>query len=261
MGICKDDMQRELKRLGYSSVRLPRSDIRPLMLIGVEGSSRTVIGNVRDVWPHKPSEIKIETGAAADIAVTRTSKMRASVGARLLDPVFRLFQADAPQLKAAYRKAHSLQIEFDEPQHVRCNAVQLGNVLRSQDTGEDNATVDAFLFSANRHLWVITGVLCSQKLVVHTFDENGNEFDTNDVQIQSAVSVSGGLSAERTRQGSIAYQGALPLTFAFTGLEILIEDGEVTVEGVPAGSHLGPADEAEVEPHSLDEEGPVDLTF
>ena len=77
-----------LKSISYIPLRLPRADVEPLQLMGIDGKEFTMLGNLSDAMKAGPAAVlppiqnDIET--ANQIRGTRSGTVKLSIGLNLL---------------------------------------------------------------------------------------------------------------------------------------------------------------------------------
>jgi hypothetical protein len=242
MGLCRDQLTKELQSKGYSVVRLPRSGIEPLDIYGIDGKDRQPLGRLEDLWISlwPQNDIEIKTGDVSDLSVRETDSMKFRLAFDLLSKVFAGHGWDAPKLENAYSKAHRLKIVFNSPTFRQANALQLGKYIIDGDLHIRSPVVQRYFFTGDCYAIVITEVLQSKSITLEAVDAKGSELSIDASLIEGLSNASLVAKADQSREGVVTYTGSAPVTFAFKAVAILIDGGSWTIDGIDPTLTLGP---------------------
>src|SRR5687767_6545739 len=103
-----------LKEYGYSVVRLPRADIKPLQLLQRQGKELSSLGPADTVFKAGAEPLPgVQEGvAAADIKGSIKTTLGLGLGLALLKNFLEAFGATGAGLELAYSKAKTVTFEF-----------------------------------------------------------------------------------------------------------------------------------------------------
>ena len=109
---CKDPFLAVLKKYGYCVVRLPRTDLPPLYLLGGRGSELDRVGELTTVLTGtNPPPIRKDV-ASATISGERTSDLNLTLGMSLLGNVIAAMGGSRVGLETQYKAADTVSFEF-----------------------------------------------------------------------------------------------------------------------------------------------------
>lgn len=197
-------------------VRLPRTGIEPLDILGRSGNQVVDLGSIKTVWdskkvlPNNPIE-----NTAANISGKRTSRLDVSLGLSILDDIFNGMGVSFPKIKEAYQKASFIEFMFNDVSAPQYEPLEVGEYLAKGYLSTDNPVVKHYLLDDKNQAYLITEVLKSNEITVLAYDEHGNEIDTDIDLIKSGVGGSVSVKNGNTKTSSIAYTGNTKLTFGF----------------------------------------------
>jgi hypothetical protein len=235
MSGCNDPALMYLKAFGYNVVRLPRTTIQPLDIIGTDGDTSEWLGPISIVWTSERPAPTPREGASGSIQGKQTSSFKISVGLEILGGLLDQFGINIGGLKAGYSKAKQLQFKFDAPQIVTVEPLAAGSYLSAGELESDNPFVKRY-FSPPRGSFLITEVLRSKSITVIALDKNDQDAAVDLPKIQAAVGLKLEVQRMATKEGEVIYSGKEELTFGFKAFEIGRAKGKWTIQGVDPGA-------------------------
>lgn len=232
MGVCRDKSLTLLNDKGYNVVRLPRSGIEPLDILGRDGRAMEWLGRLDALWQSsKPMPTIRPPQVAGDIEGTTTSNLELSAGLTLLKGVLSAFNVGAG-LDAAYRDAATLAFAFSNVHAVGSPPLEIGAYLAAGSADSNNPVIARYFMDDDTDGFIITEVLKSNRINVTAKRENGADLKVDADQIQGAVGAKVGVSVGGSGATTISYQGEFEVTFGFKLLAIALVDGRWQVTGV-----------------------------
>lgn len=263
--LCRDKALTILAKYGYNVIRLPRTGIEPLDVIGRDRGSVERLGRLPAIWESAAAEPPPVTAeVATEIKSLATAFLRASVGLRLLEDILAGLGAAVPRVDFAYARKSSLQFTFANIEVAKVDPFDVGRFLGKGDLATSNPWVSRYFFDDDTNAYVITEVLKSDTVtVVATVDnEVGAAVDIEALQkvvgAQVEVRVGAGMQSE------VTYRGRRHLSFAFKAFEIAFDfdlkgAGEWRIRGTkPDGKvYLDDASEAAEAPLLAERDGSV----
>jgi hypothetical protein len=218
-----------LKSFGYSVVRLPRTDIRPLQVLVREDSRLTRLGNLETII-RPGTEIALpqlkENIAAASISGERTRDLSLGVGLSILGSVIGAMGGSQVGLDLSYQKAKTVAFEFSEVLEDRVDLADIDQYLT-------NADISAFSSHAAKLLeadsiYVTTSTIKSRKFIVQANESSGSPIEIKLPEIQKVVGAKVKVAAEGKSSSKVAYEGEQPLVFGFQAARLFYEGGRYT---------------------------------
>src|ERR1019366_3680357 len=112
----KDPSITFLNKFGYNVIKLPRTGIEPMDLIGRDQVTQW-LGPIRSVWQPKdiannPEPLPGPAHPASAVNGQRTDALELSFAVRILANALAAFGATVPSLNAAYKDAHAVQFGY-----------------------------------------------------------------------------------------------------------------------------------------------------
>lgn len=218
---CNDPSLTLLAKYGYNVVRLPRTGIEPLDVIGRDRNGIEPLGRLPTVWHSKADVPVIEGGdVAAEIKTIRTASLKISLGLKVLGDILGALGASIPRLDFAYGNMESLQFSFGDIKISKVAPFEVGAYLKKGDLQVGNPWVERYLQEDDVDAFVITEVLKSDavSVIVSTKGSSGAGIDLT--AIQKAVGAEVKVEAESGTNSAVTYKGKTHLTFGFKAFRI-----------------------------------------
>lgn len=231
MAICKEKVVNFLNGKGYNIVRLPRTGIEPLDVIGYYKGKPENLGSLRKVW-----KSSVDIGSPSDdrtvnINGERSDKLKLSIGLKLLSDMLSGLGVTAPKVEGVYSRASTLQFSFANVLAPTYDPFDVGNYLAEGDLNTSNDVVRSFFLDETREALIIFQVLKTAEITVEAFNEQGTE---TVVELDVAKALAGAkvnVVTGSTSKTSLTYVSTLPpVTFAFKCLSIWFEEGRWRVD-------------------------------
>src|SRR6266498_3636659 len=104
MILCQDPALTYLNELGYNVVRLPRSGIVPLEVLGKKGNERPEpLGKMGTIWKSDFTTPVATKDVATSVNGKITKSLKLSVGITLLENFLAALGASTPSVRGSYR--------------------------------------------------------------------------------------------------------------------------------------------------------------
>jgi len=225
MAFCEDKALTYLNNVGYNVVRLPRSDVKPLDILGQEESQPLErLGALPLVWQSAAPTPEPAAGDTAGISGRSTSAIKLSFGLKILENVLSCMGAAIPQVNGAYSRARSIRFEFREPVILSVDLFAIGRYLAKGDLATDNPVVSRYMLSEDARAYVIYEVLLSQAIRVSALDEHEADAQVHVDLVKEAVGGNIEVTANGSSRGDLTYRGKTPLAFGYKAQEIIYGD-------------------------------------
>lgn len=218
-----------LKSYGYSTVLLPKADIKPLQIIIKEGSSYSRLGDLATVLnPGKTISIPVVRNdkPTANINGESSSNLSLSVGLTILGNIIGAMGGSKLGLDIAYKNARFVQFEFQDVLEDRIEVAKLDQFLADGEINPNSRYVTQML-EADR-VDVITAVIKSKKFKVLSKKSQDTSVNLDVPVIQTAVGGNVKVSAGSSSDSTLTYEGAVPLVFGFQAVRLFYDDGRYT---------------------------------
>lgn len=227
--ICNDPLITYLKAFGYSTIRLPKADFRPLQLLSRTSKDFDRVGDVATVFvsgSNKPLPPISENTQAANISGQRSSDLSIGVGLSILGSILGAMGGSKLGLDVAYKEAKTAAFEFQDVLEDRIDVAKLDQFLADAD-------IDPF----SRHLaqlleaeavFVTTATIKSIKFTVEAKKSDGVALEVDVPAIQQIVGASVKVSGQGTVKSKVTYEGVVPLVFGFQAIQLFYDQGQYT---------------------------------
>lgn len=216
----KDPSLTYLNKLGYNVVRLPRTGIEPLDVIGRDETVQW-LGPIAEIWKSAvPQPAPLPPKDAVSVNGQRTDALELSVGLGILKNALAAFGASAPSLDTAYKSAHSVQFSFSDVKIVSVSPFSAGSYLAKGDLATDNPVVRNYFLSGKASAWLIVEVLRSNSITVTATDSHGVEVGVDVPAIQNVVDAKVGVKPSSSSNSTVTFSGPNAVTFGFAVQQI-----------------------------------------
>jgi hypothetical protein len=218
-----------LKGFGYSVVRLPRADIRPLQVLVKEDTRLSRLGDLVTVLrPGKEIALPTlkENGTAANISGQCTRDLSIGVGLSILGSVIGAMGGSQLGLDVEYKRAKTAQFEFVDVLEDRVDLAEIDQYLTDADISAFSSHV-AKLLEADS-VYVTTSTIKTKKFVVEAKGSDGTALDVKVPEIQGMVGGNVKVSTSGATASKTVYEGAVPLVFGFQAARLYYDNGHYT---------------------------------
>lgn len=234
---CKDPSITYLNQYGYNVVKLPRTGIDPLLVLGRDRSLEP-LGFLATVWKTRsspPSPGRPER--AVNIDGQKTDKLDLSIGLKILANALAAFGATTPSLDASYKNVRKVQFTLTNVWSVGITSFLVGEYLAKGDLNLSNPVVARFFEDDNSTAYIITEVLKSDTVSVTATDSHDANVNVEIPAISGVAGVTPKIEVSSDRAGTLTYKGTEMVTFGFKAMEIVYIDGRWAVRGMnPSGA-------------------------
>jgi len=223
---CKDPLITYLKSIGYLAVRHPRAGLGPMEFLSRQGSELSAMGGAEDVFVIPSSvelpEIEVDTPAAY-LEGKASGKLGASAGVSLLGSIVGALGGGTLGLKASFAKAADVVFHFPEVLVDSVAPAAVARFLSTAGVRPSSAATAGFL--EDDDVYVVTDTAKAKVFVIETFDERGAAIDVDVPTIKGVVGGELGVEGKGTRGSKIAFEGKIPLVFAFQAIQLVYTNG------------------------------------
>jgi hypothetical protein len=223
---CNDPLITYLKSIGYLAVRHPRAGLRPMEFLSRQGSELSAMGGAEDVFVIPPAvvlpEIVSDTPAAY-LKGKSSGKLGASAGVSLLDSIVGALGGGTMGLKASFSKAADVVFHFPEVLVDSVAPAAVAKFLSTAGVRPSSAATAGFL--EDDDVYVVTDTAKSKLFVIEALDEHGAAAEVDIPKIKGVVGGELGVESRSSRGSRIAFEGKIPLVFAFQAIQLVYTDG------------------------------------
>jgi hypothetical protein len=233
----KDPSITFLNKYGYNVVKLPRTGIEPMDIVGRDETTLN-LGNIGKIWTSTVPQP--EPGPARPTAAVngmKTDALDVSFGLDILANALAAFGATVPSLKAAYQSAHTVNFAYTNVTTTSVSPFDAGAYLASGTLQTANPQVTNYFFNENAQAYLILDVLKSASITITATDSNGTSVGVDVPAIQAVVGANVTVKSSNASNSEITFTGPAPLTFGFSVQQIARVGDKWTLHGAaPSGN-------------------------
>jgi hypothetical protein len=255
----KDPSITFLNKFGYNVIRLPRTGIEPMDVIGREDRSMQLLGPISTVWTSASAEPHPgPPHPAVAINGQRTDGLDLSFGLNLLASTLAMFGASAPSLNLAFKNAHAVQFTYTNVTSTSVSPFVAGNYLASGTLRTDNPVVKNFFGGDKAKAYLILDVLKADSITVTATDSHGAEVGIDLPHIEGIADAKIGVKPSGSSNSTVTFSGPVAVTFGFSVQEIArqgdswVLHGEAPSGDLAFGARFGAEDADEPNPMVFD---------
>jgi hypothetical protein len=215
-----------LKQYGYSVVRLPRGDIKPLLLVERDGRELSQLGPVDTVFiPTSKPLPKIRRDVpAADIKGSIKTTLSLGLGLTLLKNFLAAFGATGAGLDLAYSKAKTVTFEFTSLLSDTINITELDQFLATAEEDLSSRHL-ATLLEADA-VYCVGTTLKSKSFLVDAAADSGTKLKLDIPAIQQAVGAKVEVGSTSNSTSKVSYGGSDLLVFGIQAIQLFFDQGK-----------------------------------
>ncbi len=234
MGKKKDPSITFLNKWGYNVVKLPRADIAPLDLVGVDRGTQW-LGALASVWTStRPTPVPAPPRPASNINGQKTDALDISFGLNVLANALAAFGVDAPSLETSYHSASKVQFSYTNVTSSIVSPLDAGSYLAAGSLQTDNPTVQNYFQNPDCSAYLITSVIKSDSITVSATDDHGASVGVDVPALSQMIGAKVKVSPSSSANSSVTFTGPQPLTFGFIVQQISYADGKWSLRDAPA---------------------------
>ena len=227
----KDPSITFLNKFGYNVIKLPRTGIEPMDVIGRDQVTQW-LGPLKSVWTSEgPEPLPSPPHPASAVNGQRTDALDLSFGLSILANTLAAFGASAPSLDVAYKSAHSVQFAYTNVTSTSVSPFDAGNYLAQGTLRTDNPVVQNYFAGDGSKAYLIIEVLKSNSITVSATDSRGGDVSISLPQIEGVVDAKIGVKPSNSSNSTITFTGPVAVTFGFAVQQIGREGDKWTLRG------------------------------
>jgi hypothetical protein len=216
----KDPSITFLNKFGYNVIKLPRTGIEPMDVIGRDHVMQW-LGPISRVWTSAgPDPVPSLPHQASAVNGQRTDALDLSLGLSILANTLAAFGASVPSLDVAYKNAHSVQFSYTNVTSTSVSPFDAGNYLAQGTLRSDNPVVKNYFSSDKAEAFLIVEVLKSDSITVTATDSHGTAVGIDLPHIQDVVNAKIGIKPSNASNSTITFTGPVAVTFGFAVQQI-----------------------------------------
>lgn len=243
IGTCNDPFVTYLKEFGYNTIRLPRTNVKPLQLLAKTGEDLDWIGDLTDVFVAvRGAEIPpIENNVrATNISGQRTGKLNIGIGLSLLGTILGSMGGTKIGLEVSYKEAKHISFEFPDVFLDQIAIAKLDRFLGQSDINPSSVYVGKLLEADD--VYVTTSTLKANRIMVEATKSDESSLAVDIPVVQEMVGASVKVSSSGDKSSKQSYEGTVPLVFGFQAVRLFYENGAYTaMEPLESGSRSAKA--------------------
>lgn len=229
MAWCSDPLLNTLKSFGYSVVRLPKTDIRPLQILVRKGNDLDRLGDVVTLFVQgTQAEVPTITvdRVAANVSGQRSGEVNYGLGISVLGNWIAAMGGSKLGLDAQYKGAKSVVFEFSDVLEDSIEVLKLDQYLAGADVNPLSRHAAELLESDE--LYATTATIKSRKFAVEAKQSKETTLKLDVPVIQEVVGGNVKVSASGVASSKITYEGSVPLVFGFQAVRLFYDRGRYT---------------------------------
>ena len=232
-----------LKSISYLSLRLPRADVQPLQLVGIDGKDLTVLGQLTDIMKPAPGApvagppaVHSDIQTANQIQGTRSATVKLSIGLNLLSGIISALTGQSLDVSAAYQRASTISFEFDDVTVNNVSIILLDKFLNNSDIDPAAKQVQDLMIAGNAG--ITTAVACTKRYLISAQDSHGTDINVDVPAIKQVVGGKLGVSTSANNGSKVAYEGTTPIAFGVQAIRLGFDaNGKITgFKSIDSGS-------------------------
>ncbi len=251
----KDPSITFLNKFGYNVIRLPRTGIEPLDVIGRDQVTQW-LGPLSKVWTSSsPEPLPGPPHPAAAVNGQRSDALELSLGLSVLANTLAAFGASAPSLNTAYKSAHAVQFTYTNVTSTSVSPFDAGNYLACGSLRTDNPVVKNYFANEKARAYLIMEVLKADSITVTATDSHGVEVGIDLPHVEGVLDAKIGVKPSNSSNSTITFTGPVPVTFGFAVQQISRQGDNWMLQGAAPsadiafgaesmGINAGPSDDA-----------------
>jgi hypothetical protein len=227
----KDPSITFLNKFGYNVIKLPRTGIEPMDVIGRDQVTQW-LGPLSKVWTSTGAEpLPGPPHPASAVNGQRTDALDLSFGLSILANTLAAFGASVPSLDVAYKSAHSVQFAYTNVTSTSVSPFDAGNYLAQGTLRTDNPVVKSYFLGEKTKTFLILEVLKSDSITVTAVDSHGATIGIDIPALQGVLSSKIGVSPSDSSNSSVTFTGPVAVTFGFSVQQIARQGDSWTLHG------------------------------
>jgi hypothetical protein len=234
----KDPSITFLNKFGYNVIKLPRTGMEPMDVIGRDETTQW-LGPLSTVWTSAGAEpLTGPPHPAAAVNGQRTDALDLSVGLSVLANALAAFGASVPSLDVAYKSAHAVQFAYTNVTSTSVAPFDAGNYLAQGTLRTDNPVVKNYFLSDKAKAFLIVEVLKSDSITVSATDSHGTGVGIDVPAIQGVVGAKINVQPSDSSNSSVTFTGPVAVTFGFAVQQILRQGDAWALHGAAASGDI-----------------------
>jgi hypothetical protein len=229
MPVCNDPAISYLKNSGYSVLRLPRRDFKPLQVLMAQGRDLVHLGDLATVMVEGPQAqlppVRIDSPAAT-ISGTRSSDVSVGVGLTILGSIIGAMGGGKLGLDGQYGRARTMAFEFADVLADDVEIARLDQFLGAADINPASKHVSSLLEADD--IYIVTATIKSARFTIEAKDKHSVKVDLSVPEIQGVVGGKVTVTSAGAETGKLSYAGEDPLVFGFQAVQLFYDGGHYT---------------------------------
>jgi len=222
--MCKDKSVKTLNGLGYSPIKLPKSDeyYYPLLWICRQNGGLSRIGRLSNiVQGSAPMPAITPNQAVASISGLSTGQIELGLGLSFLEDILNFFSAQTIKLDAAFKNAKNIEFTYVDVLDDSVFPVELGNYLQKE---KPNGSCSYFnKVQEQDQSFIITEILKSKSLKIAAYNESNVKLDLDLGAIKKLLNIAPKVNVQSVDSKTISFSGDKYLAFAFKAICLWVE--------------------------------------
>ena len=227
MRICKNEITDIIrKQFGANPLKVPDSTYQPLMMLEINNKKPRILGRFEDlIIGDFNFDLPLELSDLAEVSGSETNKIGVKLGFSILGNFIQAFGGKSPELKTTFNKTKKMSFTFSNVQRKWFSVLKLGKLLSENNLkAADSIFVNKIMEDENSKLALVTDVIISNCFSFNSYNERETEVVIDIPVIEGVIGDADfDLTVEKVRQNEIKFNKKKSLTFAFSCVELTID--------------------------------------
>jgi len=229
MRICKNEITDEIRnKFGANPLKVPDSTYQPLLLLEIDRKRSKILGMLEDLLMDEFNyDLPLNSSDLAEVSGSETNKIGINLGFSILENFVTAFGGQAPDFKTALNKTKKISFSFSNVQRIWFSVLKLGKILSNHNIKADpnNIFIKNIMGKNKSRLALVTDIIISNSFSCKSYNENDLQVNIDVPLIEGMLGdMNLDMNIEKAGENEIKFNKENPLTFAFSCVEILIDE-------------------------------------
>lgn len=236
MGVCADKSTKFLSTKGYSVVRHPSVEYKPLMLLGRQNNEVLLLGPLDLLITNPPGPLPAVAAdqLAADLNGNSSDKLAIGVGINILGNIIGAMGGNLGA-KVNFTKAKKMEFTYREVVNDSVVPLNVGNYLKDAEVDAGNLVLREYVLG-NGELFLITKIAKSNIFTVKFQSSSGTGVEVDVPVIKEVIGGNVKVEVGGENNSVVSFEGKTKLAFAFQCFQVGVLDGNLALTSVKAGA-------------------------
>lgn len=243
--LCSDDyLVKTLSTIFKANiVRIPETRIQPLSVLAATSEKPHFWGDLNELLedPIPIKDSSVEESLLADISGRRSRNINLDLGLQIMEGFLQGFHLPSTAITAKFKGAKMVSFSFQEVVRYFISPGKLGKLLKGYALDQSNGS-NAVFFNKEAQMLVLDSVITSKDFSISVEKSDSKNFSLDVPAIERIIGQARADVQIASYTGlDLSFKGATPLTFAFTCIELALDDaGRISLKPKSGSAHFDP---------------------